>query len=135
MVLFKGLAEVSAIKMSVYLRGCDAFMAHHLLYCSKVCPTLYEVRGKGMAECMGVYFLLEADLQGKSFEDSEDHDPCEHSPPAIEEENIFMTFFDIHVYAYVIAVEIDVLGGLFANRYEPLFVALADDFEKAYIEV
>ena len=46
MIFFEGCAQVAPVKVGVYFGGGDAFMAHHFLHCTEVCPTLNEVGGE-----------------------------------------------------------------------------------------
>ena len=52
MKLLQRCAEKFPVQMRVYFCGCYAFVAQHFLHGPKVCTTLYQMRGKGMTECV-----------------------------------------------------------------------------------
>lgn len=59
--------------MCVDLSRGDRCMSQHLLYGAQVCATLYQVRGKGVAESVRADGLLQPDSRRTGLDDIEYH--------------------------------------------------------------
>lgn len=69
----QGFSQKTSVQMGVYFSGGDAFMSQHFLNSSQVGPSLYQMGGKGMPECMWGYVFLNIGFLGKVFNDIKYH--------------------------------------------------------------
>ena len=67
--------EMLTVYMHIDFRGCNGFMAEHLLDGPDIRPVLQEVGGKGVPEGVGADFFPDARQSSLLFNDGEDHGP------------------------------------------------------------
>jgi hypothetical protein len=105
-------------------------MSQHLLNCPEVSSCFDKVGCERVAEGMRTDLFLDARLAGKIPDNGKYHSSCKSSAPAIQKDHILI--INYRQPAPVNLVQIDLLQGFIADRYEPLLVTFSCDAYESF---
>ena len=87
-----GVSQILPVKVGVYFRCGNGLVPQHFLYSPEVGSALDQMCGKGVPEGMGTHFLINSCDFQKLLNNDEHHNPAQPAAPAVQEENILVTF-------------------------------------------
>ncbi len=108
--------------------GCsNGFVAQHILNCPQVGAAFYQMSSKRMAESMWTDAFLQTYLFCQFFNNFKDHITCKSAAAPVKENQIGAVLFHRLLISGGIQIKPNLFHCLTANRYQPLFVAFADN--------
>ena len=129
-------AQPGVVHVKVYLGCANGFVAEHLLYGTQIGPTLEEMGGEAVTECVGRYGAFHAGLYGEVAYDIKYHDAGEMTATAVQEHEGFFAGLGIGSLAVACAqIGLGVVCCCCRHGYHPLFRSFAGYQYKTFVEV
>ena len=128
--------ESGGVEMYIDLRRSYRLMPEHLLYGTQIGPTLEEMGGEAVTECVGRYGAFHAGLYGEVAYDIKYHDAGEMTATAVQEHEGFFAGLGIGSLAVACAqIGLGVVCCCCRHGYHPLFRSFAGYQYKTFVEV
>ena len=88
------ITQKLTVEMGINFSGKNGLVSQHFLHSPQVRSAVYQMRGKGMAECMRTDVLFYAGRCCQVLDYRKYHNPAEPAATPVEEKNILVLPFD-----------------------------------------